>query len=108
RYLFASLNFCEHCGKTMSGQMNHNGRRYYRHPSRTKCVRRGTKAWVSAEDIESVAMRHLFETFGNAKAVQRAIEAVTPNEDKVDELLVRRRRLAKLAAKTEASKDRIV
>ncbi len=108
RYLFKSLVFCAHCGKTMSGQTNHNGHRYYRHPARTKCVRSGVKAWVNADSLEAVVMRHLFDCFGNAKAVQRAIEEATPNKAKVNTLLEIRQRLEGTLAKFRAARGRIV
>lgn len=110
-YLFARMIQCEHCGYAMFGQTNHNGFRYYRHAHKErdrKCPGPQTKAWVSAAEIEDNAMRHLFETFGNPSAVQRAVEKATPNNEKTQEAAKRLEQVTSDLLKLEASRQRIL
>jgi site-specific DNA recombinase len=95
QYLFSRIIRCAHCGYAMFGQTNHNKHRYYRHAHATrvrKCPGPEVKCWVSAEELEDVVMRHLFETFGNPVAVAKAIEDATPNDEKIQEALRLRER----------------
>ena len=108
KYLFGRLVFCDQCGHAMSGQTNHNGHRYYRHSSKNKCVKDGPKAWVNAEVLEEVAIRHLFQCFGNPKAVQKAIEEATPNKDKIKVLRQRHTRIEASLKEIEAARNRIL
>ena len=52
--------------------------------------------------MEFVVLRHLFECFGNAQAVQNAIEAAQPNRERTEEI---RQRLNKLD--TERDKNKV-
>jgi hypothetical protein len=126
--------FCSRCGASLSGQTRPDGDReyrYYRHPNsdarHRACLgvpRRspdgkdegyvgaqivpGPKlAAVNANELEDAVMRDLFDTFGNAAAVQRAVEAATPNPGKVDELRLRRDAIRGELAKA-AAKGRVV
>jgi DNA invertase Pin-like site-specific DNA recombinase len=117
RYLLGRMVFCARCGYAMSGQyVARNGRRYYRHTyddraraTDAECCAKGTpRGWVSADDLEERVFHFLFDTFGNPIAVQRAIEAATPNADKVDEARDRLRRLSAELDKLKASRDRVV
>lgn len=107
QYLLGRLIFCEHCGYAMFGQTNHQTHRYYRH-AHTYRVRPCNchKSWVDANTIEENVIRHLVECFGNRKAVERAIEAATPNLDKIKSLNERRERLLKNQAKNERHRER--
>ena len=84
-YLLAGMISCAHCGYAMFGQTNPNGLNYYchAHVKRYWCSEQSTKAWIPAEQIEYIVMRHLFETFGNPVAVLRAIKQATPNNAKI-------------------------
>lgn len=109
QYLLGGMVFCAHCGYAMFGQTNHGKRSYYRH-AHTYRVRGCTqpKTWVLAEDLEENVIRHLFETFGNPLAVQRAIDEATPNRDKIAEYQERQKRLEDALAKVKVGRDRIL
>jgi len=108
QYLLGRLVFCSHCGYAMSGQTNHEGGRYYRHANRTKCTKAGKKAWVNAADLEQAVFVQLFQCFGNPVAVQKAIEDATPNRDKIDELVQRRKRLWAELEKFDTCRQRVI
>jgi hypothetical protein len=57
---------------------------------------------------ERRGMRQLFETFGNPSAVQRAIEAATPNDEKIQEAIKRLDYITKELQKLKASRQRIL
>jgi site-specific DNA recombinase len=109
RYLFARMVFCRHCGYAMSGQINDKGVRYYRH-----VTQEGNKkahcplGYVPADHLEAVVMRHLYECFGNPKAVKEAIEAATPNMDRINAARERRAHVEKTMASTQAGRDKIL
>src|SRR5262249_36450210 len=87
-YLFSRMIACAHCGYMLVGQMTTEGVRIYRHASGKRertCDRPAQRGSVRADEIEDVVMRHLFETFGNPAAVQRAMEDATPNNEKIRE-----------------------
>lgn len=86
-YLLGRMVFCKHCEYTIFGQTNHNGHRYYRH-AHTKRERKCpclNKTWVIADELENIVMLHLFECFGNPKAVERAIEKAIPSLEQIKE-----------------------
>ena len=86
RYLLSRMIFCKHCGYAMFGQTNarEDKRRYYRHchASRSKPCKI-KKTWVPASEIEELVMFQLFECFGNAVAIKKAVDAATPNVDEI-------------------------
>jgi site-specific DNA recombinase len=102
RYLFSRMAFCGHCGSALSGQCV-NGSRYYYHLG-NRCLRGG----VRADQLEAVVVRHLFETFGNAAAVERAIKEATPDLDKVKEEQKRLERLTAELTKVRQSRSRVL
>lgn len=109
RYLLGRTVFCSHCGYTMFGQTNRNGHRYYRHAhSERQRPCPCPKSWINADELEAAVFRDLFDLFGNPLAVQKAVEAATPDRGKIDELRERLDRLDRDLAKVRASKDRIV
>jgi site-specific DNA recombinase len=111
QYLFARMISCAHCGYAMFGQTNHNGLRYYRHAHTDRdkeCPGAKTKAWVSADEVERLVLRHLFETFGNPTAVRKAIEAATPNHAQVLEQQRQLVQLDKDLAKIESARQRLL
>jgi len=110
-YLFSHMISCAHCGYAIMGQTNHNGLQYYRHVHAERdrvCPGPERKTWVPAAEIEDAAMRHLFETFGNPVAVQRAIAAATPNNDKTQEAARRLTMVTEDLTKLERSRQRIL
>jgi site-specific DNA recombinase len=105
KYLLGRMIFCTHCGRPLTGQPC-NGYLYYRHLSKkAPCPFKGN---VRADAIENVVIRHLFECFGNPKAVQRAIEAATPNRAKIEEHRASCERLANEQSEIEKARDRIL
>lgn len=109
-YLLSRMIFCEHCGYAMFGQINSEGKKYYRHISATKRDKKCTnpKTWIPAEEIEDLVMRHLFECFGNPSAVQKAIEEATPNLEKIREYQNRISAIDSTLNKIQAARDRIL
>ena len=111
QYLFSRMIQCQHCGYAMFGQTNKNGHQYYRHSHAARdrqCPGAQIKSWIPAAEIEDTAMRHLFETFGNPSAVQRAMEDATPNNERVQEAVKRLGFVTKELSKLESSRQRIL
>ncbi|MFZ0033388.1 MAG: recombinase family protein [Sedimentisphaerales bacterium] len=109
QYLLGRMVFCKHCEYAMFGQTNHNGHRYYRH-AHTKRERECNqqKTWVNAEELEDIVMRHLFECFGNPKAVERAIEKAIPNLEKVREYQKQLEHIEEELKKIKSGRERII
>jgi DNA invertase Pin-like site-specific DNA recombinase len=115
-YLLARVVFCAHCGRTMTGQTNQNGKRYYRHPAWQprngkafpECAAKGMKAWVNADELEDAVFWQLCDTFGNPAAVQKAIEDGTPNAEQVTEHRAQAGRLRGELAKVAEGQDKIL
>ncbi len=86
-YLLSRMIFCEHCGYAMFGQTNHrkHEQRYYRHAHtrRVKACDQPNKTWIPADEVEELVILHLFGTFGNPLAIQRAISAASGDVEKV-------------------------
>jgi site-specific DNA recombinase len=106
QYLLSRMVFCGYCQNSMSGQYN-NGTRYYRHlpANQSTCPFRGH---VKADDLETAVMGHLFDCFGNPIAVQRAIEAATPDMEKVDEYRESWNRLSNELVQIQKARERIL
>lgn len=110
-YLLGRMITCAHCGYSMFGQTNHQEHRYYRHFHHDRvraCPGPERKCWVPAEDIEDAVLRHLFETFGNPAAVQRAIEQATPNGENVAAAVERLKRITSELEKLEQGRQRVL
>jgi len=81
-YLLSRMVFCETCGYAMFGQTNHGDRRYYRHAHTKRKTPCGVdKGWARADVLEDAVLRHLFEAFGNPRAVEQAFERAMPDLD---------------------------
>jgi len=110
RYLLSRMVICAHCGGSLSGQPSPNGDSWYRHMYprlvSKKCL--VEKTWIPAAELDDQVIRQLFETFGNPRAVQRAIEAATPNMEKTKEAYARIRRLEELIEKLSNGRNRIL
>ncbi len=106
QYLFGGFVYCAKCGRAMFGQANREGRLYYRHLKHSECP--CPTAWIRADQLEEVVIRHLFECFGNPVAIQKAIEEATPNREKVIEYRERQRQLEEMLAKNKAARARIL
>jgi DNA invertase Pin-like site-specific DNA recombinase len=104
QYLFSRMVFCGVCHRAMRGCTT-KGNRYYQHTYESPNCLEGS---VRADDLEDVAMRHLFDTFGNPQALKRAIEEATPNNRKIEEARKRLERIAQDLAKIETARDRIL
>ena len=81
-YPLSSLIFCGHCGYVMFGQVNHLGKRYYRHP-------RGRKnscnefIYIPAEIVEDSVLFNLFSFFGDREKMEKAAKDAIPNLDEI-------------------------
>jgi hypothetical protein len=109
RYLLNRMVFCHHCGAALSGQTRKCGKQYYRHKKPTKtmpcsCPAKG----IDAAILEDMVLHQLFETFGNPKAVERAIKAAIPNPSAVVELRKHQERIEASLDQTKASVQRLV
>ena len=112
QYLLSGKVFCAHCDYRMFGQANHPDHRrhlYYRH-AHAKRVRtcNHPTGWIDALELERNVMHYLFECFGNPQAVQRAIEAATPNRERIIELQARQIKLVEALAEKDKGIQRIV
>lgn len=92
KYLLSGYVFCTECGYSMFGQSNRQTTLYYRHPRGTQCSIRPAP-FVRADQLEEAVLRNLFETFGNKKGMERAIEEAFPDHEKIQAC---REQLAKL------------
>ncbi|HEY7427120.1 MAG TPA: recombinase family protein [Gemmataceae bacterium] len=82
-YLLAGHIFCAQCGYALFGQMNPNGRRYYRHAHTERkrdCPLR-PRPWVRADAIEQEVIVQLFNLLGNPAAIDRAVKDAIPDCD---------------------------
>ncbi|NLF73140.1 MAG: recombinase family protein [Candidatus Anammoximicrobium sp.] len=109
-YLLAGYVFCSHCRYSMFGQTNHHRLQYYRHAhtSRARTCGLHPRPWVRCDELDDAVIRHLFELFGNPRAMQRAIENATPNLHKLNELRRRSDRLLEQIEKINRGRDRIL
>ncbi len=110
-YLLSRMIFCKHCGYTIFGQTNdlEQKRRYYRH-CHTSLLRKckHPKSWVPADEIEELVLMHLFNLFGNPVAVQKAIEAASPDLDKIKQYEQRLSRITAELERIERGRQRIL
>lgn len=107
-YLLAGRVFCAECGYALFGQVNPNGRRYYRHARRQDRVRDCSirpRPWVRADLIEGVVVRDLFQTFANPAALERAMKSAVPDSDK---LLKQRERIEGELSKLDRARGRVL
>jgi site-specific DNA recombinase len=109
QYLLSRIVFCAHCGYALTGQTNHQEKRFYRH----RCAKRIRpcpipKTWVRAEAIEEAAVRLLFQAFGNPAAVERAIEQAVPDLNAARDLQERIRKLEGLIADERKGRDKVL
>ena len=108
KYLLSRMIFCGHCGYAMFGQTNHSTIRYYRHARGRKNACQHPGFWVRADEVETAVFMHLFSVSGNIPRLERAIEAATPNREKVDHLLETHRRLTKIGEQLKRKKKRLI
>jgi len=110
-YLLSRMIFCESCGYAMFGQTNHRNqeRRYYRHAHNRRVKEcRQPKGWIPADEIEELAVLHLFQTFGNPQAVERAVQRASGDMEKVREYQARVERLGSELAKVKTGRQKIL
>ncbi len=109
-YLLQGYVFCEECGYAMTGQANSRGTLYYRHRTRSRHCECEVvpKPYVRADQLEDAVILHLFDTFGNPKAVERAIEEATPNLKRREECLKKIQRLNSELAGIKKARDSIL
>jgi uncharacterized protein YbaR (Trm112 family) len=89
RYLLSRMVFCNGCGRAMGGhaKIDRPGcPRVYRHAFQKRMEERCPCPCptVSADALEKAVLWELFRLFGNPAAGERAVEAATPNRDKID------------------------
>ena len=80
--LLGRVIFCGHCGHALDTQKQ-KGHKYYRHRSGGDCKVFNS---IRAELIEDAVLVHLFNTFGDVKALEQAAKKAIPNLDEVKEL----------------------
>jgi len=108
RYLLSRMIFCGHCGYAMFGQTNHSTRRYYRHARGRKNACQHPGFWVRAGEVETAVFVHLFNASGNTPKLERAIEAATPDKERLDSLMDTHKRLSKLGQQLKRKKKRLI
>jgi DNA invertase Pin-like site-specific DNA recombinase len=110
KYLLSRMVFCACCGRSFSGHTDAFGRRYYWHPRKPLAHRPCSdgKAIVFARDLEKAVLADLFDLFGNAAAVQRAIAAAAPDGDEQEDLRAQQGRLLGQLEEVQAGTDRVV
>ena len=108
KYLLSRMVFCGHCGYAMFGQTNHSTRRYYRHARGRKNACQYPGFWVRAGEVETAVFVHLFNASGNTPKLERAIQAATPDKERLDSLVETHKRLSKLGQKLKRKKKRLI
>jgi hypothetical protein len=106
----AHFAFCAECGSTLFGQVNSHGHRYYRHGKRDLAGRckLNPRPWVDAARLEDAVFHDLVDLFGNPAAVQRAVDAATPNRKEIAEKAERLARVNAELERVRAAKQRVV
>jgi site-specific DNA recombinase len=102
--LLSRFVFCAHCGATLSAQKK--GRfKYYRHRYGSNC-----KGFISirAEILENAVMVHLFNTFGDVKALEKAAKMAIPNMEEVKGLKAELAANEKELSKIKKAKNRLI
>lgn len=111
-YLLNSRIFCAHCGYRMTGNapspQYNSKKRYYRHSRNRQNPCTIPKTLIEANIVERAVLRRLFETFGNVKAVERAIKAAIPNQGEVIELRAQQVKVEQALVKVEQAKEKVV
>jgi DNA invertase Pin-like site-specific DNA recombinase len=110
QYLLSGYVFCARCGYNMTGQANPGQRLYYRHAGRGRLNDCSVqpRPWVRRDELEEVVIHNLFETFGNPKAVARAIADATPNQERVSQVRDQMKRIDKAFEKRRTAKKGIL
>ena len=82
-YPLARMVFCSECGFAIFGQVNHNERRYYRHPRN-----RGCKIFnsIPAETVEDSVLFNLWSIFGDKAKMEQAANDAIPNFEEVEKI----------------------
>lgn len=109
-YLLSGYIFCDKCGYKITPTTNHRGNLYYRHGNRhgAKECTATPRPYVRADQAELAVVQLLFDLFGNAKGVERAIREAMPDSDEVNELGERFQKLQKDLDKLDAANQRLV
>jgi DNA invertase Pin-like site-specific DNA recombinase len=108
RYLLARMIFCDKCGYTLFGQTNHSTKRYYRHPHHARKKDCDCKKWISADRIEAAVLLYLFDMFGDAEKIEKAIQRATPDLSKIEKLRDEKADLEEKKAEAVKQRQRIV
>lgn len=110
QYLLQGYVFCEACGYALTGQANHRQVLYYRHRTKARHCNCEVKPrpYVRADQLEDTVIRQLFDTFGNPKAVKRAIDDAIPNLKEVNEYRQKIQRINSDQASVKKARDSIL
>ena len=95
----------------MFGQKPNKYRRYRhldRKRMRRECKRPESCNQIDAEEIEHIVLRYLFEMFGNAAYMRKAIERATPNRQELERNRQRIERIEKDLEKIRKGKAKLV
>jgi len=112
-YLLNRVIFCGHCNRALTGQTN-KGYKVYRHCGKHQAEGKFAKPCrspipqVSADWIENIILRELFEAFGNPKGIEKAIQAALPDQEKAKEALQQRQSVDAQLAKVTAGRQRVI
>ena len=108
KYLLGRMVFCGTCGYALFGATNTMGKKrpYYKHHPENRIKRKcqHCKKQIPCKELDEPVMAHLFDMFGNAAAIQSAIEEATPNKEKVEES---RRKLSRVGLEVEKLEGQI-
>jgi DNA invertase Pin-like site-specific DNA recombinase len=105
-YLLSRVVFCQCCGRALTGQAIRDRFRYYR--TTAGCACHAKRQWVPAEDLEEAVLEDLFQLFGNADRVRKAVEAAVPDQDKVAQDRAQLSRVSGDLEKVRAGRDRLI
>jgi len=127
KYLLSSIIFCEDCGLALIGRPHPRyGYLIYQHqkareitgkrktlripsaePSKEICPNY-TRWDTKAADIDEAVMSHLFNMYGNADAIEKAIADATPDLEKMESLRKQKVQFENELKKVLQQKDRLI
>jgi site-specific DNA recombinase len=111
RYLLSRVVFCATCGYTLFGQtVSADGvdYHYYRHAHKRKRKCEKRLAWVNADDLDDAVFQDLFDLFGNAVGMKKAIYEAFPDAAEADDLRERLARAEESLGKVKRARDKII
>lgn len=107
QYLLSRMIFCRHCGYALMAQTNKNGLKYYRHPKDRDrpCT---VNKWIPANEVEPAVLGRIFEMFGDAERIEKAIQKATPNHAAIEALRHEAKDLSRRLTVAEKERENII